>query len=467
LKLPFYTKHLKITFIILITNLFLISCQNSNNPSATKKNSQNNNQEIILIDINSYGLSQLEYSKHYKQGYQLAVNEINSSGGINGKRIKVIQKNDSASYIEGYSVANEANKETKNQVTAFFGTFVNKSTEGVAKYANENKIPFLAVGSYSDDIIYKNPSPYVFRIRQGLYPMINYLTTKISESNISKSWQVITYSNEEGKYISTTFKNTLNNKLKNSKQIIAFSPDITVSHIEQNINSNILTLAEKSQAENIFIAISGYDLQRFFLKYGKKDALINKRVFILFAGEPEWLDYIGDNETPENFYTLGYPWYGINTKEHIAFYNMYESLYEEKPRYSSILGYTTIYLLKAAIEKNQNLLTEDIKHNREVITKSLENLTITSPLGDVTMRQDHQTTMPLYEGYLKLYKQTQMQTASQKVVLYNLRLNDAKKVDFTNFLPPLSNSLKLIKQRTKEIEKEQKLKDASLKATSY
>jgi hypothetical protein len=60
-----------------------------------------------------------------------------------------------------------------------------------------------------------------------------------------------------------------------------------------------------------------------------------------------------------------------------------------------------------------------------------------------------------------------MQTASQKVVLYNLRLNDAKKVDFTNFLPPLSNSLKLIKQRTKEIEKEQKLKDASLKATSY
>jgi len=49
--------------------------------------------EIKIGEINSYSLLPA-FTEPYRKGWQLAVEEINAAGGINGKKLAVISKDD-------------------------------------------------------------------------------------------------------------------------------------------------------------------------------------------------------------------------------------------------------------------------------------------------------------------------------------------------------------------------------------
>jgi branched-chain amino acid transport system substrate-binding protein len=49
--------------------------------------------EIKIGEINSYSLLPA-FTEPYRKGWQLAVEEINAAGGINGKKLVVISKDD-------------------------------------------------------------------------------------------------------------------------------------------------------------------------------------------------------------------------------------------------------------------------------------------------------------------------------------------------------------------------------------
>src|SRR5260370_17332612 len=49
--------------------------------------------EIKIGEINSYSLLP-EFTEPYRKGWQLAVEEINAAGGINGKKLAVVSKDD-------------------------------------------------------------------------------------------------------------------------------------------------------------------------------------------------------------------------------------------------------------------------------------------------------------------------------------------------------------------------------------
>jgi len=52
--------------------------------------------EIKIGEINSYSLLPA-FTEPYRKGWQLAVEEINAAGGVNGKKLVVISKDDAAS----------------------------------------------------------------------------------------------------------------------------------------------------------------------------------------------------------------------------------------------------------------------------------------------------------------------------------------------------------------------------------
>src|SRR5882757_1596119 len=49
--------------------------------------------EIKIGEINSYSLLPA-FTEPYRKGWQLAVEEVNASGGINGKKLVVVSKDD-------------------------------------------------------------------------------------------------------------------------------------------------------------------------------------------------------------------------------------------------------------------------------------------------------------------------------------------------------------------------------------
>ena len=94
----------------------------------------------------------------------------------------------------------------------------------------------------------------------------------------------------------------------------------------------------------------------------------------------------------------GYPWYGIQTPEHKAFFLAYHRKYNDYPRLGSVVGYTAIKSLAAGITKAKSTATDKL-------VAAFKGLELMTPFGKIQFRaQDNQSTMGAYVGKTKLDK---------------------------------------------------------------
>src|SRR5262249_27597009 len=99
-------------------------------------------QETLKVGaLNSYK-SQTQYLQHYKRGIDLALEEINKGGGIAGRKLEVISRDDGGNPGDAVRVAEEL--VTREGVTALAGTFLSHVGLAVTEYAGKNKVFFLA-----------------------------------------------------------------------------------------------------------------------------------------------------------------------------------------------------------------------------------------------------------------------------------------------------------------------------------
>src|SRR5258705_364125 len=77
--------------------------------------------EIKIGEINSYSLLPA-FTEPYRKGWQLAVEEINAAGGVNGKKLVVISKDDGGKPADAQTAANEL--VSSENVVMLTGTFV-------------------------------------------------------------------------------------------------------------------------------------------------------------------------------------------------------------------------------------------------------------------------------------------------------------------------------------------------------
>ena len=131
------------------------------------------------------------------------------------------------------------------------------------------------------------------------------------------------------------------------------------------------------------------------MREGNTRGLFDKRsVVSLLTGEPEYLEPLKD-ETPNGWIVTGYPWYGIQTPEHKAFFLAYHRKYNDHPRLGSIVGYSMIQALAAGIGKAKST-------DNDALVRAFTGLKFSTPFGPVMFRaQDHQSTMGAFLGYTK------------------------------------------------------------------
>src|SRR5690242_4829174 len=77
-------------------------------------------QTIKIGELNSYK-SQPAFLEPYKRGWEMAVEEINAKGGVDGKKLEVISRDDGANPGEAVRAAEEL--VTREGVVALAGTF--------------------------------------------------------------------------------------------------------------------------------------------------------------------------------------------------------------------------------------------------------------------------------------------------------------------------------------------------------
>ena len=138
-------------------------------------------QEVIKIgEINSYK-AQPAFLEPYKKGMDLAIEQINASGGVNGKKLELISRDDNANPGDAVRVAEELI--SREKVDVLTGTFLSNIGLAITDFANQKKFFFLAAEPLTDKITWQNGNPYTFRLRPSTYMQVAMLVPEETLGN--------------------------------------------------------------------------------------------------------------------------------------------------------------------------------------------------------------------------------------------------------------------------------------------
>jgi branched-chain amino acid transport system substrate-binding protein len=338
--------------------------------------------EIKIGEINSYSLLPA-FTDPYRKGWQLAVEEVNAAGGINGKKLVVVSKDDGGKPADAQTAANEL--VSSENVAMLTGTFLSNIGLAVSDFANQKKVFFLAAEPLTDALIWSKGNRYTFRLRPSNYMQAAMLAEAAAELP-AKRWATIAPNYEYGQSAVGVFKKLMSEKRPDIQWVDEQWPPF--NKIDAGPVVQALAAAKPEAILNVTF---GADLVKFVREGTTRGLFKDKTVISFLTGEPEYLDPLKD-ETPEGWIVTGYPWYAIDTPEHQAFLKAYQAKYNDYPRLGSIVGYETI---KAAAA----ILTKANSTDPEKLIAAAEGLSVPSPFGEITFRKiDHQSTLGAFVG---------------------------------------------------------------------
>src|SRR5258707_1350772 len=173
-----------------------------------KANSAMAQSEIKIGEINSYSLLPA-FTEPYRKGWQLALEEINAAGGINGKKLVVVSKDDGGKPADAQTAANEL--VSSENVVMLTGTFLSNIGLAVSDFANQKKVFFLAAEPLTDAITWAKGNRYTFRLRPSNYMQAAMLVEEAAKLP-AKRWATIAPNYEYGQSAVSGFKKLMSEK---------------------------------------------------------------------------------------------------------------------------------------------------------------------------------------------------------------------------------------------------------------
>jgi len=340
---------------------------------------------IKIGEVNSYK-AQPAFLEPYRKGMELAVEEINAAGGVNGKKLELITRDDNASPGDAVRAAEELVSREKIDVLA--GAFLSNTGLALTDFAKQKKFFYLAGEPLTDKIIWGSGNKYTFRLRPGTYMQAAMLVPEAVKLK-KKRWAVVYPNYEYGQSAVAAFKELLKAAQPDVEFVAEQSPPLG----KLDAGSVVQALAD-AKPDAIFNVLFGADLAKFVREGNTRGLFQGKEVVSVLTGEPEYLDPLKD-ESPNGWIVTGYPWYGIQTPEHKAFFLAYHAKYKDYPRLGSVVGYTMIKSIAAGAKKAKSTETDKL-------VAAFAGLQVDSPFGKFTYRaEDHQSTMGAFVGKTK------------------------------------------------------------------
>lgn len=337
---------------------------------------------IKIGEINSY-TAIAAFTLPYRNGWQLAVEEINAAGGVLGRKLEVVSRDDGGKPEDAVRTASELVGNEK--VALLAGTFLSNVGLAVGDFANQNKVLFVAAEPLTDAMVWEKGSRYVFRLRPSTYMQAAMLADEAAKLP-AKRWATIAPNYEYGTSFVANFK-----KLLSAKR-----PDVVWVGEQWPANQKLdagptVDALIGMKPDAIFNAEFGGDLIKLVREGTTRGLFENRAVVSALSGEPEYLDPLKD-EAPTGWIVTGYPWYAIDTPEHKKFLAAYQKRFNDYPRLGSVVGYSTFKAIAAAITRAGSTDTEKL-------VAAMENLPVDTPFGRITFRAaDHQSTLGAYVG---------------------------------------------------------------------
>ena len=339
---------------------------------------------IRIGEINSYSAIP-QFTQPYKQGWQLAVEEINASGGLLGRKVEVIARDDAGKPEDALRHAIELTSQEKVDVLA--GGFLSNVGLALADHALRSKRLFIASEPLTDAIVWDKGNRYTFRLRASTYMQAAMLVEEAAKLP-AKRWATLAPNYEYGQSAVASFKELL----KAKRPDVEFVGEQWPALGKIDAGSSLSALMQ-SKPDAIFNVTFGADLAKLVREGNQRSIFPRVTVVSMLSGEPEYLEVLKD-ETPKGWIVTGYPWDQIDTKEHASFAANYYKKFKENPKLGSVVGYATMQAIFAGIKKAGTT-------DNEKLIVAMRGLKFSTPFGPAEFRAiDQQSTMGAYVGKL-------------------------------------------------------------------
>lgn len=337
---------------------------------------------IRIGEINSYSAIP-SFTLPYRNGWQLATEEINGGGGILGRKLEVISRDDAGKPPDAIRLAGELLDEQKVDLLA--GGYLSNVGLALSDFAAQRKRLFVAGEPLSDAMVWEKGNRYCFRLRPSTYMQAAMLVEEAAKLS-AKRWVTVAPNYEYGTSTVKWFKALLTAK----------RPDVTFVGEQWpplgkiDAGATVAALAE-AKPDAILNVTFGPDLTNFVRQGNTRGLFEGRSVVSVLTGEPEYLAPLGD-ETPAGWIVTGYPQEQVETPANKAFIAAYRTKFDALPGMGSAVGYTLMKSIAAGIAKAGSLDTEKL-------VEGFRGAKFDTPFGPASYRAiDHQGTLGTYVG---------------------------------------------------------------------
>ncbi len=347
--------------------------------------SADNSIKIGMID--TYSGPPSVYCDDVRDGFRLALDEINAKGGALGKKLEFVTRDDKFKVDLALSAAKELIM--REDVFMLAGTTNSAVSLAVSDLARREKIPFVVTFGKSAAITGAKGNRYVFSMNENTSMVGRAAAIALAKRPYVKYWIAgddYEYGHSVAQETSTQLK-----KLKPEVQFMGESwwkvgePDFTP----------YLTSILAAKPDAAIIAAGGASCVPF-LKAAKETGF-SKRVPCIahMAIDLSTLRPLGMNAPEGIIGTSPYLFYYPEIPENRAFSDKYKQVFHRYPTAGSFCGYISGIFIAKALEKAGSM-------DREKFIDALAGLTADSPIGKLTIRDfDHQLMLPMFVGVTK------------------------------------------------------------------
>ncbi|WP_404996209.1 ABC transporter substrate-binding protein [Caldifermentibacillus hisashii] len=367
--------------ILVASTLFagvLAGCSGGQNSSVGNSGGGDAKGDTIKIGANLELSGEVaSYGQSISEGMELAIEEINDSGGVDGKKIKVVKVDNKSDNAEAASAATRLT--SQENVLAIIGAATSGNTIAQAQIANDTKTILLSPSGTAPNVTENEDgsiNEYVFRTSY-IDPFQGTVAANFAAKELGVKTAAI-YSDSASDYakgLAAAFKETFQKaggKIVAEESYVAGDTDFR----------STLTRIKSANPEFVFIP-GYYEEVGLIVKQARESGVTVPLMGADGWDSPTLVDLAGKDALNNTFITNHYSAQDPDTKIQ-EFVTKFKEKYKDKsPDAFNALGYDSVYLLVDAIKRAGSL-------DREAVKDALaETKDISLVTGVVTIDKKH------------------------------------------------------------------------------
>jgi branched-chain amino acid transport system substrate-binding protein len=322
-----------------------------------------------------------------EQGVQLAVNNINASGGLLGRTVEIVKADTQAKPEEGLKAVEKLILE--DRVDAVVGIVSSAVALKVVSEMNRLQTPLIITHAMAEPVTGPKCNPWVFRMTWSTREAMKGAALLAKSDLTSTVWTTLGPDYGFGQECWEYFQKYLGDLGDYKFVSPSFSPMATKDW------KPFIEKLNASGAKSVLVSLWGNNLRDFIKQAHAERFFQGKDVICVVGGGVEIFWPLGFIDMPVGVW-FGTPYWqeanGTPINEEFVNAYMKRSSAEVPPSYSAYTAYAAVMMYAEAVKKAATV-------EKSAVAKALEGLTVELPGGPTTFRAaDHQGVFPIVFG---------------------------------------------------------------------